>query len=401
MQKSDLPRTIKILVAGGFVNSLGSALMWPLNSIFMHNVLGRTLTEAGMVIALQSGMNLLGQFISGFLADFLGARKMMLLGLTGSALIVTLIGLFPIWPVYAPGIILFGLMNGFVFVPLNTLVQTIWPEGGRRGFNYLYVLNNAGNAVGTALGGLVAQISFRWVFLGNAISFIIYFMVVVFAIRAPAKVQKMPEKRKNHSAVLHAPGSPALLALAMGILLVWGGYSQWTTIVPVIMTQRGFSLPFYSFLWTLNGIFIVALQPLTNWIIRVWAYGFRRQFYLACFLIACSFLALRGHLPYAAYLLGMLSLTLGEMLILPAVPAAAAFLAPQGWVGTYQGIVGGAASGGRMLGPVLGGIVFDRSHGSQIWLLALVFVSIGLLAFIFYGFLENRFRRTSDSSLKI
>lgn len=353
-----------------------------------------------MVIALQSGFTLLGQFISGFLADIIGARRMMLAGLTGSALIVALIGLFPTWGVYAPGIILFGLMTGFVFAPLNALVQTIWPDGGRRGFNYLYVLNNAGVAVGTALGGLVAQVSFRWVFLGNALSFFVYLMIVIVAVPQTKPARDSIHSQKEKKNITHDPGYPALLALSGGIFLVWGAYIQWTTIVPVIMNQRGFSLPAYSLLWTLNGIFIVTLQPLISWIIRIWAFNFRRQFYLACLLIAGSFLSLHGQLPYTSYLAGMLVLTLGEMLILPAVPAAAAFLAPAGREGAYQGIVGAAASGGRMLGPFLGGMVFDRLGGSLIWLLALCFVAAGFVAFLFYGPLENRFRMIRKTSME-
>lgn len=285
-------------------------------------------------------------------------------------------------------------MSGFVFVPLNALIQTIWPEGGRRGFNYLYVSNNAGVAVGTALGGLIAQLSFRWVFWGNAITFLVYLMIVNLWIpksSLPKHEHISSDDKANKQVLIHDPGYPALIALSSGIFLVWAAYIQWTTIVPVVMNQRGFSLPSYSFLWTLNGIFIVILQPFISLTIRLWAHNFRRQFYLACFLIAGSYLFLQGELPYASYITGMLILTLGEMLILPAVPAAAAHLAPKGKEGTYQGIVGGAASGGRMLGPFLGGIVFDHGGDPMVWLLAFGFMAAGFTSFLFYAPLERRF----------
>ncbi|MHB1653792.1 MAG: MFS transporter [Desulfitobacteriaceae bacterium] len=395
LKKPDIPRTIIILIAGGFINSMGNSLMWPLNSLFMHNVLGRSMTEAGMIIASQSALSLLGQFLSGFLADRFGARRMMLIGLTGSSLTVFLIGLIPTWEVYAPGLILFGLMSGFVFVPLNALIQSTWPEGGRRGFNYLYVFNNAGVAVGTALGGIVAQISFRWVFLGNAATFLMYLLIVTLWVPKRSPRENITHHKTGKTTVIHDdPGFPALLALSGGILLVWTAYIQWVTIVPVVMGQRGFSLLSYSFLWTLNGIFIVILQPLIALTIRLWAHDFRRQFYLACLLIAGSYLTLQGHLPYVSYVVGMLILTLGEMLILPAVPAAAARLAPVGREGAYQGIVGGAASGGRMLGPFLGGIVFDLGGDSKVWLLALGFMAAALVSFLLYAPLESRFHRS-------
>lgn len=56
----------------------------------------------------------------------------------------------------------------------------------------------------------------------------------------------------------------------------------------------------------------------------------------------------------------MLILTIGEMFVWPAVPTIANALAPSGREGAYQGIVNSVATGGRMIGPLLGGIVVDR-----------------------------------------
>lgn len=392
LRKSDIPRVVPILVFGGFINSVGTSLLWPLNSLFMHNVLGRTLTEAGTIIALQSAFSLFGQFLSGFLADRYGARRLMILGLMAASLIVGLIGIYPTWLVYAPGIILLGLTQALIFVPLNALIHKIWPEGGRKGFNYLYVGNNAGVAIGTAIGGMVAQISFRLVFLTNSLTFLLYLLVVIFGVPKQETEHTVPmENLHSKTNIRHDPTFPVLLALSLGILFVWVAYIQWITILPVVMSQRHFSLPSYSILWTLNGVFIVTLQPLISWGIKVFAHSFKRQFYLACLLIASSFLVLIIQLPYLFYPLGMLLLTLGEMFILPTVPAAAAKLAPEGKVGAYQGIVGGAASGGRMFGPFLGGLVFDHGGGTSVWLLALCFMGAALSTFFFYGILQQKF----------
>lgn len=55
----------------------------------------------------------------------------------------------------------------------------------------------------------------------------------------------------------------------------------------------------------------------------------------------------------------MIILTIGEMFIWPAVPTVAFNLAPKGKEGTYQGIVNSSATGGRMIGPVIGGLIAD------------------------------------------
>jgi MFS family permease len=406
LQNSDVPLPVLILVFGGFIQSTGNSLMWPLNSLFMYNILGRTLTEAGMLMSAQALTTLIGQFLSGFLADRFGAMRMMHLGFIGAIISLGLIGFFPVWEVYAPGLLAFGLSIAFIFVPLNALISQLWPEGGRRGFNLLYVFNNAGVAVGTALGGIIANYSFRLIFLLNALAFFIYLIFVLVGVPAKkclnttSSLKQPPLPKQPHQSFVHDPGFPVLLALSGGILLIWTAYIQLTTVLPIIMTQLGFSLPQYSILWTLNGIFIVTLQPIILWIIRHWAHGFVRQFYLSCFLIGGSFVILLAQLPYYSYLLAMLVLTLGEMLIFPAVPAAAAQIAPKEKAATYQGIAAGAASGGRMLGPFFGGMVFDYWGGQMNWMLALSCIGLSLFAFFLYQHTVRNFEYGSNPKLE-
>lgn len=385
LKRLDIPRPVFVLIFGGFIQSLGNSLMWPLNSIFMHTVLNRTLTEAGLLLALQSAASLLGQFISGFLADHFGPKKVMIIGLVGSILSVGLIGIFPIWGVYTPAFIMFGLAQAFILVPLNALIHAVWPEGGRRGFNLLYVFNNAGVAVGTAIGGMIAQVSFRLIFSLNAVGFLIYFLLVLIGVSERKTPLHLIPLKQQSERLTKGNGFKVLLALGGGIFFAWAAYIQLVTILPVVMNQLGFSLFSYSVLWTLNGVFIVTLQPLINWIIKAWAQSFKRQFYLASLLLTIGYVILLGKLPYVSYIIAMLILTLGEMLILPAVPAAAAQLAPPGKTGAYQGIIGGATSGGRMVGPLLGGMIYDFSGGSSVWELAITFMGASMVMFFIYG----------------
>ncbi|MCM3718011.1 MFS transporter [Fictibacillus phosphorivorans] len=55
----------------------------------------------------------------------------------------------------------------------------------------------------------------------------------------------------------------------------------------------------------------------------------------------------------------MIVRTVGEMLVWPGVPSVAAKHAPKGRAGFYQGIVNRTATGGRMLGPLFGGMLVD------------------------------------------
>lgn len=391
LKRLDMPHAVILLIIGGFIQSVGNSLMWPLNSLFMHTVLGRTLTEAGTLLAIQSAVSLLGQFISGFLADRFGPKRIMIIGLVGAILSVGSIGIFPVWRVYAPALIFFGLAQAFIFVPLLALIHAVWPEGGRRGFNLLYISNNAGVAVGTAIGGMIATLSFRLIFSLNAVAFLITLLLVIIGVsERNAPIHLIPLKQQTER-LTKDEGFKVLLALGGGIFFAWGAYIQLMTILPVVMNQLGFSLFSYSVLWTLNGVFIVTLQPIINWVIHTRAKSYKQQFYLASVLLTIGYVILLGKLPYISYIIAMLILTLGEMLILPAVPAAAAQLAPQGKIGAYQGIIGGATSCGRMVGPLLGGMMYDFGGGSSVWGLAITFMGASLVMFFIYGKFVQRF----------
>ena len=54
----------------------------------------------------------------------------------------------------------FGFSYGMMDPATNALIAQVWPAGGRKGFNLVYVARNGGVALGTALGGMVASLDF-------------------------------------------------------------------------------------------------------------------------------------------------------------------------------------------------------------------------------------------------
>ena len=81
----------------------------------------------------------------------------------------------------------------------------------------------------------------------------------------------------------------------------------------------------------------------------------------------------------------MFVITFGEMLAWPAVPTAAAELAPPDKKGLYQGIVSSAGAGGRMFGVMLAGMLFDLIGIYKIYLIMLLLLSLAFFIFTIYG----------------
>ena len=84
------------------------------------------------------------------------------------------------------------------------------------------------------------------------------------------------------------------------------------------MRGLGYSLAAYSWLWTINGVVIVLGQPLVSATVRRWFAGLRAQIAVGSLLFALAFALIARWHGYQGYVIGMVVLTIGEMLVLPA-----------------------------------------------------------------------------------
>jgi MFS family permease len=262
---ASIPIVIWILFAGGLLNSIGNAFLWPLNSLYIHSELGKSLTSAGIVLMLMNGAGILGNLAGGALFDRIGGKPVIIIGLLGAAASVTSMGLTKSFVAYAALIALLGFMQSMVWPAFNALIGHLWPAGGRRAFNMFYVVNNLGVAIGTALGGLLAEISFLLVFLLNGLSYLLYAGIFMYALRSHSGRQSVetidsqtsnPGHGETEARPPHSLTVPVTF-LAAGILIAWTAYSQWAGPLAVYTKQAGYPLAAYSFLWTLYGMMFV------------------------------------------------------------------------------------------------------------------------------------------------
>ncbi|MGL4820505.1 MAG: MFS transporter, partial [Bacilli bacterium] len=163
-----MPVAMRVLIVAMILNVTGSSLLWPLNAIYITEHIGQTLTVAGTILMFQSIASVIGNMLGGWIFDRYGGYP-ALLGGSVIALVST-VGLVFMndWPSYPILLILLGLGGGLVFPSMYASAAVLWPEGERRTFNNLYVAQNVGVAVGSAVGGWLAILSFDWVFLGLA-----------------------------------------------------------------------------------------------------------------------------------------------------------------------------------------------------------------------------------------
>lgn len=374
-----MPKSVWLLIIGMVVNTVGNSFLWPLNTIYMHEELGQSLSVAGLVLMANAAAGVVGNLLGGFLFDRLGGFRTIM-----AASILTIIGLAGLtiwhgWPHYIWFLALIGFTGGMIFPCMFAMVGTAWPEGGRRGFNAIYLAQNLGVAFGPALAGVIANYSFDYIFIANLIMYLVFF-VIAFSYKiipqgygvAPSNVISEGKRIKDKSSLY------ALCILGIGYMLAWAVYTQWTTTISAYTQEIGISLNQYSLLWTVNGLLIVAGQPLINPLIKRLGDRYQVMIVAGILIFILSFYVLTFAENFRMFLVAMVILTFGEMFVWPTVPTIVSKLAPPGRDGFYQGLINSFNTLGKMIGPVAGGLLAEvyGMHFTFYFLMIILAVSI-------------------------
>ncbi|HDY9552814.1 TPA: MFS transporter [Staphylococcus argenteus] len=380
----NIPKSVWWLVIGMALNITGSSFLWPLNTIYMKQELGKSLTVAGLVLMINSFGMVIGNLLGGSLFDKLGGYKTILIGTFTCLCSTTLLNFFHGWPWYAVWLVMLGFGGGMIIPAIYAMAGAVWPNGGRQTFNAIYLAQNIGVALGAAMGGFVAEFSFNYIFLANLIMYIVFALVAVtqFNIEVKAKV-KYPTHlditgKKNKARFI------SLVLICAMFAICWVAYIQWESTIASFTQSINISMAQYSVLWTINGIMILVAQPLIKPILYLLKGNLKKQMFVGIIIFMLSFFVTSFAENFTIFVVGMIILTFGEMFVWPAVPTIANQLAPDGKQGQYQGFVNSAATVGKAFGPFLGGVLVDAFNMRMMFIgmmILLVFALVLLMIF--------------------
>ncbi|MEK4521313.1 MFS transporter [Psychrobacillus sp. FSL W7-1457] len=374
-----MPKAVWLLIIGMFINTLGNSFLWPLHTIYMHDYLGQSLTMAGLVLMLNAGTGVIGNLLGGFLFDRIGGYKSIVFGILLSILSLAALTVWHDWPEYVWLVAILGFSGGIIFPSMYAMVGNVWPEGGRKAFNAIYLAQNLGVAIGPALAGIVADHNINNIFGANLLAYVFFFVIARQFYGNMSNVSNHQasilgeEKKIKQMAPFYA-----MMIVTFGYMLTWIIYVQWTSTISTYVLDLGITLKQYSLLWTVNGILILVAQPIIKPIINRLEHKIKTQMILGLVIFMISFIVVAFAKDYTMFVTAMVILTFGEMFVWPAVPTLASQLAPKGREGFYQGIVNSMATVGRMIGPLIGGVLVE-AHGTPAMILilaSLIFVSI-------------------------
>jgi MFS family permease len=330
-----LPAAAWILFAGTLVNRLGTFVLVFL-VLYLRNQ-GFSAPTAGLALSAYGVGGMAASLAGGFLADHLGRRKTIVLSMFGGAATMVALSLASSLPLIIGLTGLAGLVGESYRPPSSALLTDITKPGERLTAFAVYRLAiNLGMGIGPALGGLLAERSFKLLFWGDALTSSLFGIIALAA---------LPDKRF----LLF------LVASTLGAMI----YMQSHSTFPLQVTSLGFSNATYGLLLSLNGLLVLAIElPMTTIIGR---YPARTMMTAGVVTIGLGFAltALVSALPLVA--LTVIVWTLGEIMYMPVASAYVADIAPKEMRGRYSGAFGMSFGVAFVVGPAAGTLAFSWS----------------------------------------
>lgn len=365
-------------------------MIWPFLMIYVSEKLVLSLSTVSTLITINAIMGLFSSFVAGAVSDKLGRKLVMIVSLAVNGLGYLFMSQAHSYLGFAIIMVLMGASNPLYQVGSDAmLADMIIPEKRTNAFAIIRMINNAGIAIGPAMGGFVAARSYTYAFLGAAIGMLTYSLLLVFRARETLEKAYGSEK-ESWTENLGGYGRVfrdrpyVVFALLVGIGLI-APSMLWTMLS--VYTKQNFGLPENLFGWlpTTNALMCVFVQfPVTRVSRRfrplpVIGVG------MLIYAIGVGSAALMNN--FWGFWATMVLMTFGELTLIPTVSKFIADLAPADMRGRYMSFYWFAWGIARGAAPLIGGFLNDNINPRSMWIGGL---AIGLVSTIGLFILSSR-----------
>lgn len=351
-----LPFPVWILFGGTFINRFGSFVM-----VFLVAYLtgrGFSPAAAGTALAAYGIGHASASWIGGHLADVLGRRRTIAVSMFSSAVAVLLLSQAEgYWTIVALAA-LTGLAAELYRPASSALIADLTlPESRVTAFAVYRLAINLGFAAGPATAGFLASRSFLYLFIGDAITSVVFGVIALVAL-PELPLAKAPEGETAQPVVAMLRNTRFVMFLLASACVSFV-FFQAESSFPLHVLAAGFDSATYGYLISINGVMIVLLEL---WI-TTWTQRFRADRVMALgFLLVGLGFAVNGFGPTLGIMIGATVVwTAGEIISAPVAGPFVSALAPEHLRGRYMGAWAMTWSVGLILGPALGTLIFQWS----------------------------------------
>jgi len=351
--------------------AFGFAIALPFLSLYLHLELGVSMGVVGMIMMIAALAGAVTMVIGGELSDRIGRKPLMCGSLFVRAIIFLLIAYFmkvkPDFRIISALYIL-SRMLGSLFMPANDamLADLVKPKKRVEAYGIMRIGANAGWALGPAIGGALAEISYAYLFILSSITSVIAGLLVLIFIKESLVVKKTGDfSLKN---ILAVRKDVKLLGFCLVSLLVFIVMGQLIAPLSVYTVEHiGISKIQLGYLFALNGLIVVLFQYPTTLLIR--GISTMKILIYSSLIYALGYFLVGFASSFVFLIICIIIITLGEIMHAPSSTALVANISPEESTGRYMGLFGLSRTLGWSLGPFIGGLLLDRfmQQGVIIW----------------------------------
>lgn len=370
---NDYPFQFWLMVFGIFLSTAGAGMIAPFLMIYASEKLGLPLSTVVTLITINAGTGLFSSFIAGTLADKIGRKVVMVVSLATNGIIYLFMMRADSYAGFALLMFLTGLANPLYQVGADAMLADLIPSEKRNdAYAINRMLNNAGFAIGPAVGGFMAALSYDYAFYGAAAGMIMYSLLLLFLARETLDKTNLGSAAKipdgGYAQVFRDRGYLTFVFTLGGGLIAPG--MLWVLLA--VYAKTNFNLPENQFGWlpTTNALLCVFAQYFVTQITRryrplpVAAVG------MFIYAIGVGSVALMS--GFWGFWLSMVILTFGELTLVPTASTYVANISPSNLRGRYMSVYWLAWGISRGGAPLIGGWLNDHVSPHSIWIGGLV-----------------------------
>lgn len=377
-----------------FINRVG-AMVVPFLGIYMTESLHFSLRDTGIVLSFFGFGSLSGSWLGGKLTDSKGHFKVQLISLF---LTVPLFFILPeLKTTFSLAIGVFALsLIAESFRPANSVSIAYYakPQNLTRALSLNRMALNLGFSIGPALGGLLAALSYNYLFYGNGITAIVAGLIFYFYFRKRKghkidNKETLPIKENNGSDFSITKKTPTRSPYRDGPFIL---FNILCALYCICFFQILSTLPLYykeffllkdsgvGMILAFNGLVVFTLEMLLVQLAER-KMNAMQIIILGSFLTIISFLVLQINGGVWVAYLAMFLLSVSEILAMPFMATISLQRASKESQGAYIGLNGLAFSAAHVLSPYLGTQIAATFGFGNLWLATAFLATVATVGF--------------------
>lgn len=341
----------------------------PFLSLYLTEALGLSLKETGIVLSMFGLGAMAGSYIGGWLTDRYGHFWVQVFSLTvGGGLFFTLISLRQFEHV-AFGIFVLSLVTECLRPANNSsVVHYAKPENVTRAFSLNRMAVNLGFSIGPALGGLLAGVSYHWLFVADGATCIAAGVVFYFYFRNMKGHQPVKQTLQEVPLTVKSPYRDVpficfvILCACFAII-----FFQFFTTLPLYYRQvYALSEGSIGGILAFNGIMVFLLE-----MVVVFLLGERLSKAVliksGLIMMGLSFVLLNVYQHVSILYLSMLLLCFAEILAMPFMATITVQRSNEHNRGAYMGLYTLSYAVAHVVAPFLGTSIIAKYNFETLW----------------------------------